>query len=422
MKGVFVKKKLSMSLAALGVVAAGILLVNIFNGTSQAATPRDCDNNAIIKCGATTAGELKEKYNQNATGDLKTVFSHYGISSDMIAAGAPIGQVYKDGRVVLNGKTIATNAHSIGRQKIAGSSAISIGGKQYFQSPNSTAFRSDSISAFIFTDKNGKFIAAILTSCANPVSATPVPPKKPQPQPAYKCVSLTANKISRDTYDFKAVATASGGAEIVKYHYDFGDGHSKSDVADTVSHQYERPGSYVAKLVVDVKVNGTIKQTTAKSCEVPVEVKAQAAYACETLTPRLINKEDRSYAFDLKYTATNGASLQTVDFDFGDGQSREGVKPEELGNVTHNFPEKGDFTIVATLHFITGDNGDEVKDDNCEASISISPEVTPPPVPELPQTGPMDIVGAGVGLGSLIAAGYYWYASRRGLLEAWLSR
>lgn len=422
MKGVFVKRKFSMSLAALGVLAAGILLVNVFGGISKAATPRDCDANAIIKCGAVTAGELKEKYNQNATGDLKTIYNHYGVSADMIAAGGRMGQVYKDGRVVVNGQTVATNAFSIGRQKISGSSPISIGGKQYFQSPNSTAFRSDSISAFVFTDKDGKFIAAILTSCANPVSATPVPPKpKPQPKPEYKCVSLTANKISRDTYDFKAVAAASGGAEIVKYHYDFGDGSSKSDVVDTVTHQY-KPGEYVAKLVVDVKVNGIIKQTTGKSCEVPVKVKPQAAYACDTLTPRLIKKEDRSYAFDLKYTATNGASLQTVDFDFGDGQTREGVKPEELGTVTHSFPEKGDFTITTTLHFVTGNDEDKVQDDSCQASISISPEVTPPTVPELPQTGPMDIVGAGLGLGSLIAAGYYWYASRRGLLDAWLSR
>jgi hypothetical protein len=426
------RKKFYMSLASLVVAVSGVLLFSVLSGNSQAALPRDCDSNAIINCGAITPGELTQRYNENKTGDLKAIYDSYGISSAMIAGGAGMGEVHKDGRVTLNGQTVATGATSIGRQSKSGSSAINIGGKTYYQSPPSTSFARESITAYVFLDKDGRFIGAILTSCGNPVRATP--PPKPQPKPEYKCVSLTADKIKRNEYSFKATATATGGATIESYSYDFGDGKSQTLPTATTTHTYDKPGEYLATLTVNVKVDGQTKQVTDQACKVKVTVKQEASYSCDNLSFRLIQEGTRNYAFDLKYSVSEGASLKTVDFDFGDGQTREDVAPSQLGNVTHTYSEDKSYTAKATLHFTTGDDSDTIKDDACEVALTISPKMCPqnPSLPEndsrcgetlvqeLPKTGPTDLIFGGLGLGSIAAAGYYWYASRRGLLAAWL--
>lgn len=443
------KKKFYASLAALVVVLSGILTFNIFNGESLAALPRDCDSNSIINCGAVNQGELTSKYKANATGDLPAIYNHYGISSGMIAAGAPMGEVHKDGRVTLNGETVATGASSIGRKNIfSGSTTMNIGGRTYYNTPNSRAFASESIAAYIFLDKNGEFIAAILTSCGNPVSAVKVPKK---PAPAYKCDGLAATDISREEYRFTAAASASNGATISGYTFDFGDGKTQTSTGKTISHTYDKPGEYTAKVTANVTVDGQAKTATGPQCQVKVTVSKNPTYKCTSLTARTIKLEDRSYAFDLTYDVTGGASLVSVDYQFGDGQGRENVSAEEAKSVTHSYAKAGTYTTTATLHFSIGG---KVVDEKCEVSISTSPEVcalnpslpkddercapcpipgkeqfpkdspecVTPPVAELPHTGPMDFVGAGLGLGSLVAAGYYWYVSRRSLLSAWLER
>ena len=423
------KKKFYMLFAVLTTVLSGILLINVFSGSAQAALPRDCDDNSIINCGAVDPNELKTKYNQDQTGDLKTIYSHYGVSAEMITAGAVNGEVHKDGRVTVNGKTVATGSTSIGRQNIfSGSTKINIGGRDYYETPNDRAFRSESIAAFVFLDQNGEFIAAILTSCGNPVRGVKVP------KPVYKCGSLKADKISSAAYKFTAAATAQN-ASIVGYRYDFGDGKSESSQANTISHAYAQSGEYVAKVIVDVKVGDEVKQVTGEGCQVKVTIAPEAAYSCDSLSARLIKKEDRSYAFDLKYTTSGDAKLKTVDFAFGDGQGREGVAPDQLDGVSHSYAKTGNYTAKATLHFQTGDEGAAVKSDECQVSIEIGQEVCPhnpslpigdarcaPPVQELPKTGPMDMISGGLGIGSLVAATGYWYASRRGLLDAWMSR
>jgi LPXTG-motif cell wall-anchored protein len=51
----------------------------------------------------------------------------------------------------------------------------------------------------------------------------------------------------------------------------------------------------------------------------------------------------------------------------------------------------------------------------------VTPE-TPTTPTELPHTGTTDLIGGMFGIGSLIAAGSYWFASRRNLLTALLNR
>jgi hypothetical protein len=353
-----------MSLAGLAVLLGGLLTVSVFNGTSQAALPRNCDNNSIIYCGAVDVNELTQKYNENKTGDLAAIYSAYGINAASFGS-AKMGEVRKDGTVVVNGEVVATNAYSIGRQNIAGSTPKTIGGKTYYNSPNSTAFLSNSIAAFVFFNADGTFKSFIITSCANPGDATPKPPK-------------------------------------------------------------EKP---------------------------PVEKPKPPVYKCDALSMRMLSGEQRRYAFDLAYTAQNGAVLKTVDYDFGDGTGQEGVAPENAKTVEHTYAKAGTYTTTATLHFSVENT---VKDAKCKVTITTSPEMCPlnptlpkddercapcpipgkeqfakdspycvtPPVtpPELPKTGPMDFVAGGVAMSSLLLASYYWFLSRRDIATALISR
>ena len=354
-------RRFYMSLAGLAVLLGGVLLLNVFSGTSQAALPRNCDNNSIIYCGAVDTNELTQKFNENKTGDLPTIYAAYGITSSDLAS-AKMGEARKDGTVVVNGEVVATNAYSIGRQQIAGSTPKSIGGKTYYNSPNSTAFISNSIAAFVFFNADGTFKSFILTSCANPGEGTP----KPKP---------------------------------------------------------------------------------------PVEKPKPPVYKCDALTMRMLSGDQRRYAFDLAYTAQNGAALKSVDYDFGDGTGQENVAPEAAKTIEHTYVKAGTYTTTATLHFAVEN---EVKDAKCKVTVTTSPEmcplnptlpkddercapcpipgkeqypkdspycVTPPTTPpELPKTGPMDFVAGGLAISALGMAGYYWFMSRRDIAATLLSR
>lgn len=504
MRKVVMKKKFIASLASLGVLLGALVFFNVMSTNSDAASlPRDCDNNSIIYCGATTPDELKKFYKENKTGDLPTLYNHYGISSDMInsVSGANLGEVHKDGRITLGGKTVATGAKSIGRKDVyKPSTTVKIGGKTYYEHAPKDTFGVESIKAWVFLDKNGKFIGAILTSCGNPVRGNPTP------VPEYACDALAASKISREEYQFNAKASAKNGATITGYSFDFGDGKTQNSTSASVKHTYAKAGTYTAKVTVNVKVDGKTKTVTSAKCQVKVTVEnppAAPEYKCDALAARLIKEADRSYAYDLSYTVKNGATLKTVDFDFGDGKTKKDVAPADLKNVTHSYEKAGSYKTIATLHFNV--NG-AVKDVKCETSITISPEMCPLnpslpkddegckpcpvpgkeqypvgspeckencPVPgkedlpkdspdcvedkehcdvpgkehlpkdspdcketpvtpetpqtpetpaELPKTGASDFILGGLGLSSLAAAGYYWIASRRSLVDTMLNR
>lgn len=314
---------------------------------------------------------------------------------------------------------------------------------------------------------DGKFAFAIVKACGNPVTGKPKSP--PKPKPSYSCENLSAKKISRTKFEFTATGKAANGAKVTGYRFIFGDGTSTTSTSRTVSHTYNKAGSYTAKVEIRVEVNGATKYVSGGDCDFTVKVvtpPAKPEYACDSLTARLIGKEeDRTFSYTLDYTAEGGASLKTVDFDFGDGDTLKDITPAQLSDVEHSYDRDGSFTTTATLHFNVGD---EVKDDDCSVEITISPDVCPenPSLPkdspdcgiikvcdlktkeivkikesdfdsdkyskdeadcqetpeELPSTGPADFLVGGLGLSSLTAAGYYVRSSRRNLINKLLNR
>lgn len=443
-------KRFYASLAALTVGLAGFLLFNVLNGTSNAALPRDCDNNSIIYCGAITPSELAARYTANKPGDLPTIYHSYGLSDyEMTHAGttAKMGEVHKDGTVTVNGEVVATDATSIGRQDIfPHRTKVIIGGKTYYQGHPRDDFAIEAIVAYVFFDSNGNFKAAVLTSCGNPVHA------HPKPKPEFACNALTVDKISRTERKFSASASAKNGATVASYTYDFGDGAKKTTTASSISHNYA-PGTYTARLYANITVNGKTTPVTSSGCTANITV-AQAPptpeYTCNSLTVTPI--DSTHFKFSTDYTVTN-ATFKGVSYIVRDAS---GNQLADITGDTYAQNNPGTYSVQA---YVTVDvNGQEktVTSDACKQQFTVVPPTmvqvcnpatgqtitvnqseagnykpvgdvacqptTPPTPPELPHTGPADIIGGTVGIGALIAAIGYYVASRRGLLAELLGQ
>ncbi len=229
---------------------------------ANAAGYRDCSQNAVINCGAVSMSEFNQKYKQNATGDLVSVYNHFGITSAMIASGnAKVGEAQKNGNVVVGGRVVATGVHSLGRQNITGTRTPTvIAGKTYYSSPSQQIFASNSITVFAFFGANGQFIAAIMLSCGNPISAVPVPVEKPKPTPATACSALNLAVVDRTHFTLAAQSTASNGATISAYNFTVKDSKgqvsfqstvaSKATSAKTATFALATPGAYSATVIV----------------------------------------------------------------------------------------------------------------------------------------------------------------------------
>ena len=150
------------SIFTLGLGVFGIL--GAASRDNAQALVRDCDANAIMNCGAADANEFRTKFNANAPGDLPAIYGHYWIPRDLQVVQ---GQAFRDGTVRVNGKVVATNAKSIGRQAIPGSRPISIAGKTYYETPNSAAFKTDGLPTMVALDAQGNFKYAVINACGN---------------------------------------------------------------------------------------------------------------------------------------------------------------------------------------------------------------------------------------------------------------
>lgn len=226
----------------------------------------DCDNVAIIRCGAFDMDTMRQKASQ---GDVPKIFNHLGVSQQDLKGQFVDGIVWRDGRVTVGGKTVATDAVTAGRNF----GGTPIDGTNAGTYPTSR-FVTEGQTAFVKMKADGTFDFAIIKACGNPVKATPKQPAKPaeQPKPAYECVNLTVRKINRTTYKFVAEANTTGGAKAEKYEFGFGDGFGITVTEDNYTYEYKQPGTYKTNVVVHVNVNGKTVKTTSPACEETITV------------------------------------------------------------------------------------------------------------------------------------------------------
>lgn len=166
-------KKILLSLAVIS---------SLFVASGVQAAVKDCDANAIMWCGAYGKTEWAYKVaggdGHNTGANLQGIYKAYSVSVDEMKL-AVDGTVTKDGNVIVGGKTVATGAKSIGRQKLGTDSVPQNG---VWLRPTQTSFKSPSLEAFVYM-KDGVFQWAVIKACGNVAIATPVPKPTPKPKP-----------------------------------------------------------------------------------------------------------------------------------------------------------------------------------------------------------------------------------------------
>ncbi len=297
----------------------------------------DCTSNAVIRCGVKSMSELRQKYANDYTKGTKNIYSYFGLNSNVINNyKVERGVVYKKGDVKVNGKLVATGAHSAGREYLPGSKKHTVNGTTFYTRPLSVS-TPPSWDVYVFSDSNGRFVAAVMLSCGNPVMAKPV---KPAPKPVYKCTSLSRLKQAEGSYKFVGKSHAANGAKYKGFTFDFGDGTAAKYVKvqrvegsygyAEVAHKYQKPGTYNVKVTAHFTVNGKEVKATSDNCQKPVTVKEKEAPKVPGVS---ITKQVRA-----------------------DVNTDNGMTKEEALEQARNFRPKGPCTTVMTpaVHLETG--------------------------------------------------------------------
>ena len=282
----------------LGVASSPFLIRNISFAQSSGAEQRDCDSNAVIRCGVGSPSELNNKYDSQS--NVKHVFTHFGISSaeiNSLGSNYKTGYVTKDGRVIVDGKTVATNAMTAGRQNMAGSTKVTKSGTTLYTRPPSVSFTQDRLNAYVVM-KDGSFQFAVLTSCGNPVKATPVakeaPPKAKAPQPAPPITPakvessascrLLQVEIREDRQVNAKLFADTENATVIRYRIDFGDGTVSDN--QNVTNKYQADGTYTITGTVTVKhADGREETITSETCKQQITIITPVTPAITPPTP-----------------------------------------------------------------------------------------------------------------------------------------
>jgi hypothetical protein len=175
---------------------------------------RDCDANAVIRCGALSPEELNVRMGQSG---VAAAYSCFGIADSDIATiekTAVPGWVTKSGQVKIGNRVVASGAVTAGRQNMAGSTAIHCDGHTFYERPPRVSFASNSLTAFVVMDSAHHFRFAVIASCGNPVMATPVSTvvKKIKPTPPPVVLAQTQTQSQTVTVNSPPAVISPGPA------------------------------------------------------------------------------------------------------------------------------------------------------------------------------------------------------------------
>ena len=376
-------KRFAKYLATFGIALSAVLSLGLCSSASAVVdnTP-DCDDVAIIRCGAFSVDAMRTKA---AQGDVPKIFNAMGISQQDLKGEFVNGIVWRDGRVTVGDKTVATGAMTAGRNF----GGTPIPGTNAGKYPTSK-FVTEGQTAFVKM-VNGQFKFAVIKACGNPVTATPKPPEE---KPEFKCVRLTAEKITRTKVRFTAEATATGGATIEKYEFGFGDGFGITVAEKSYTYEYKKPGTFNTNVVVHVKVDGQIKEVTSPACEKTITIADNKIQVCELATNQIITINENEF---------------------------DATKHSRDLNDCKEVPNPADIKVceLATKQIIT------IKDNEFDATKH-SRDLNDCEEEEVPQvlavTGPESIVAGLFGSSALGYGAFSYFQSRRHLINKLLGR
>lgn len=376
-------KRLFLILGLAVLLGAGGMLINKHNRSEAYAA--DCDTNAIISCGVADQQKLKDAYKANTTKDLAQIFEHYKITGAMInGVTAKQGTVYKNGDVKIGNELVATGAQSVGRHNLAGSTAITItkadGSKEtIYQRKTSTSFVTDSIPALVFVDGNGKFVAAVLKSCGNPVVATP------KPKPIYLCKSLQVldvpsdrNKVSVRAITSLSDVTFKYITYTVKVNGKIVGQPIKATNQNAVTVALSQDGDYLIEATVTVDNAGKQVTSPVGGCTNAFKV-VSPEYSCTKLT---VTPTSDKTKFTLKPTVAvkNGATFKSIVYTVKDSTGATVFTSPAQGSAAYTVTQTkaGTYNVSAEATFDVLGQTLKTKDAACTGSFTVaSAPVTP---------------------------------------------
>jgi hypothetical protein len=446
---------------------------------------RDCDNTAIIHCGVMTMSELKTKYAANEAGDLPAIYKAFGVTnfdgmvdgvvwrdgrvtvgSETVATGAMTAArnmsggaiAGSDAKVIspsvwpaefisakpayvkmVNGqfvyavlKTCGNPVKATPKPKPAAAcnavSVATISRTEYEFTGTATTSNGATVSGYVFTVKNsagavvktvtvnttalsaksgkvtlptaGNYSVSLTVktslgdktgaNCAKQFTVPPAPVT-----PTAVCVNIHRSIISKTDSKFTGVARTTGSATVSGYVFTVKNSSGATvktstvnttaltAVSDTIS---LTPGTYTA----NVTVKTSLGNKTDAVCNVTFTIpKPEEAEVCNPATGKtmVVAKDQES-----KYKPVGDIACSTVKV------------CDETTKTIIEVPYKDK------------DNYKPVSDAACKEAPLVEG------VSVIASTGPTDLIGGGIGLSSLAAAGYYFRASRRSVIDALRNR
>jgi hypothetical protein len=461
----FIKKAKVLSVGAVMAFTMIASAVTSIAASKPAYAATSCDKVNIVYCGvnkgsaSSDINTFKSTYNSNKSGhaasptvkkdytDLKAVYKWAGASdgivSGMNSTNTKLGTLYKDGHIVVDGKTVATDSWVTARFSGSGFQHVT---SNVYARKTTTSFANASAPVLV-NFQNGKMAFAVMTDCGNAVKGTPKtpeqPPKPPVVTPIMSCDLLTATKNGDYDYNFVAKASAEN-ATITNYAFDFGDGQTQNvptaAKSANASHKYAKAGTFTASVKVTFTANGKTSTLTAAKCATPVkptqpptkpeeckpgipvgdercnEKPPVPVYACTDLLITPTKDNSLQYSFTVKATADENSKIDAYIVDFGD--STPAYDGADAG-VNHTYAKAGSYNIKASVRVTANGKTEVVTAANCAKKVTIeqpmctvpgketlpvnSPEcketVTPPTTPETPKTPetPAELPNTGAG-------------------------
>jgi hypothetical protein len=367
----------------------------------------DCSDNSVIDCGVTSTDAIIS-YLPGHTAILDLYDHSFGINQDDInnldnTTQNPnedytvAGTVNVNNDVIVDGKIVATNAITAGRENISNaygsSSAVSYAGYTFYTRSPRVSFITASIDAFVVM-KNGQFQFAILAPCGNPVKATPVPVVVPKP--VYTCDSLTAQVSSSDpsTVVMGVAHTASGGAVFKNVTYTID--NITTGVTTTVPNASDSNVSYTfpnygtqnitatvyftlsGATVSNSGTGGDCTKSVAYAMPPPTTPPASGTYSCSAFNITPAPNDGNSIVVTSTETTTGDATFTQSVYDFGDGSSNDQtISTPGTSTVNYTYSNPGTYIVSVTDTFsVNGSNISVVG--NCEGQVTIPP---PPSTP-----------------------------------------
>ena len=374
-----------------------------------------CSEFNVVSCGTYNIYSVREAYNRT---DVRSIYNHAGVTDSMVNNAAPkTGTVYRDGRIVVDGRVVGTAARTFqakaGTLQHSPEGMVNYGGTMYYQYPISHSFVNrngtvlvESEEIFAWFDNNGKFVAGVIKSCGNPIwTYNPTPPPA---KPSLTCDALQKTEVSRDTFKFSTKATAKDGASVTSYTYDFGDGTTQTTTSSEIQHTYAKPGNYKVTVTVNGK-EGSDVQKTSQGCQTQITVKPEPEMQVCRLSDKKYPVTIKESEFDEKKYSKNPNDCKEVPEELEvcviESKQTKKIKKEEFNKEIHT-------TDLSKC---------KEKPVTPPETPSTPPETpsTPPKTPEtptpgeLPKTGTANIVMSALGLGGLTTAIIAYVASRR---------